>query len=117
MHIYAVGCWNDISCSHTYPFICGMPFCKRELTLNTQTQSQIRVSQGETGASTTLDKQTDYYTPFNVETCVLLYTTPDGATNTEGVTMSISGEIATVAAPTFNQAAIDTAIWTVTKTI
>ena len=64
-----------------------------------------------------MDKQTDYYTPFNVETCVLLYTTPDGATNTEGVTMSISGEIATVAAPTFNQSAIDTATWTVTKTI
>ena len=64
-----------------------------------------------------MDKQTDYYTPFNVETCVLLYTTPDGVTNTEGVTMSISGEIATVAAPTFNQAAIDTATWTVTKTI
>ena len=64
-----------------------------------------------------MDKQADYYTPFNVETCVLLYTTPDGATNTEGVTMSIAGEVATVAAPTFNQAAIDTASWTVTKTI
>jgi hypothetical protein len=25
--------WHDISCSNHYRFICGMPFCKRELTL------------------------------------------------------------------------------------
>jgi hypothetical protein len=30
MHVYSSGCWNDIRCTSAYPFICGLPVCKRE---------------------------------------------------------------------------------------
>ena len=70
---------------------------------------------------------TEKYTPYNNPTCVLVFNTSDGSDTTQGVTMSVSGGawddpsfdpvVLTVAALSFNQLTIDTASWTVSKTI
>ena len=95
-----------------------MPICKREQTIGSYVQSEVRVSQGEVELEKALDMPISKYTDYaGNPTCPMEYTTTDGGSPSSKATMTITGDKMKVSAPTVNKTTIDAANWSVTKTI
>ena len=66
------------------------------IILDTLSMPQIRVSQGETGASFPLEQKLYPYNESN------LYSSPDGTNDPDKATLTVSGNNMIIAAPTVN---------------